>query len=204
MYGLITFSSIKATTERVESDILRPEVTITVSPNNSQFQFALPPDSTLSEDTRNVGDTSGVGGKYSSEDEDTVIDTRDEPEKNRGSPTPLSTNRTDTQRTTEESNPEITVEYYTNAEGQRVKKIIKKHRRIVTTVHKESVERYETTVRNAEQESANNNNTNDEEDLNKAINYTTQLDSESVVVNGSNGIQSDTVLTSPASGRTPL
>ncbi|VDO10100.1 unnamed protein product [Rodentolepis nana] len=211
--GYCIFSSIKATTERVESDILRPDVTITVSPNSSQFQFTQPPDSTPSEDTRNTGDTSGVGGKYSSEDEDTVIDTRDEQEKSRGSPTPHSTNRTDTQRVTEESNPEITVEYYTNAEGQRVKKIIKKQRRIVTTVHKESVERYETTVRNAEQEPTNNNNTNDEEarmtidlilDLNKAINFTTQLDSESVVVNGSTGIQSDTDLTSPASGRTPL
>lgn len=40
--------------------------------------------------------------------------------------------------------------------------------------------------------------------LNKAINYTTQLDSESVVLNGSSSIRSDTVLTSPATGRTPL
>lgn len=47
---------------------------------------------------------------------------------------------------TEENDPEVTVEYYTNEEGQRVKKITQKQRKVVTTIHKESVERFETTV----------------------------------------------------------
>ncbi|KAM3172347.1 hypothetical protein ACTXT7_014722 [Hymenolepis weldensis] len=205
-YGVLC----KATTERVESDILRPDVTITISPNDSQLHSAVPLDSTLTEDTQSKKDANGG----TEDEEDTVIDTRDEQGKGRGSPIPLSTNRTDTQRVTEESNPEVTVEYYTNAEGQRVKKIIKKQRRIVTTIHKESVERYETRqVHNATQESTDTNNGNEDEAritinkllaLNKAINYTTQLDSESVVLNGSSSIRSDTVLTSPATGRTPL
>ena len=38
------------------------------------------------------------------------------------------------------------MEYYTNEEGQRVKKIIQKQRKVVTTIRKESVERFETTV----------------------------------------------------------
>ncbi|VUZ54955.1 unnamed protein product [Hymenolepis diminuta] len=149
-----------ATTERVESDILCPDVTITISPNNSQLQSAVPLDSTLIEDTQSKKDTNGGGRRCSSEDEeDTVVDTRDEQAKGRESPIPLSTNRTDTQRMQ---------------------------------------------VHNATQESTDTNNGNEDEALNKAINYTTQLDSESVVLNGSSSIRSDTVLTSPATGRTPL
>lgn len=83
----------------MESDILRPDVTITISPSNSQLQSAVPLDSTLTEDTQSKKDTSGGDHRRSTEDEeDTVIDTRDEQGKSRESPIPLSTNRTDTQR----------------------------------------------------------------------------------------------------------
>ncbi|KAL5960654.1 Band protein 1 [Taenia solium] len=177
---------LKATTERVESDILYPGVTITVSSSENQAHTS---DSSPADRQRRTSGDITTEGEDQDDDEDTVIETQDD--QDRGStrtPTqatphhsatniPLTCTSTDAQRVTEENDPEVTVEYYTNEEGQRVKKIIQKQRKVVTTIHKESVERFETTA------------------MNRAIHEATKLDSDTFVVNGSSNIRSDVIPT---------
>lgn len=87
----------------MESDILRPEVTITVSPQDGQLHSAAPPDVSFS-GGRQDKDINDRGGSTEDEEEDTVIDAHDEKEKDRTYPhqlsseVPLSSNRTDTHR----------------------------------------------------------------------------------------------------------
>ncbi|CDS37228.1 SPRY domain containing protein [Echinococcus multilocularis] len=200
-----------ATTERVESDILYPGVTITVTTRENQAQSS--DTSPVSSQRRTSGHTSMEGEDQ--EDEDTVIDVQDEQDRgvtstpSRATPqqsatdTPLTYTSTDAQRVTEEDDPEVTVEYYTNEEGQRVKKIIQKQRKVVTTIHKESVERFETTRihhsssadQSGWQNQADNSTVNEDEAMNKAIHQATKLDSDTFVVNGSTNIRSDVIPT---------
>uniref|UniRef100_A0A0R3WS93 Polyprotein n=1 Tax=Hydatigena taeniaeformis TaxID=6205 RepID=A0A0R3WS93_HYDTA len=145
---------LKATTERVESDIRYPGVTITVASREHQD---YPSDSSPVDRQRRASGHCSTEGEDQEDDEDTVIDVQEEQDRGatrtpQATPhqsttdIPLNCTRTDAQRITEENDPEVTVEYYTNEEGQRVKKIIQKQRKVVTTIHKESVERFETTV----------------------------------------------------------
>ncbi|VDD75622.1 unnamed protein product [Mesocestoides corti] len=213
--GLNGVLQLHATTERVESDIHLAEVTITVNEKDPVVLSHQPPAGSHEEAMGDHEDEEEE--EEEDEEEDTVIcaasdaetaasrDHANDGRRRRPRKTSAETRLDSTKVQTEEGDPEVTVEYYTNEEGQRVKRIIQKHRKVITTIRNESVERFETTrvFTSSSQDGSNQpspsegSNVNEDEALNKAIHETTKLDSDTFVVNGSSDIRSDSAPTIP-------
>ncbi|KAL7054526.1 hypothetical protein AAHC03_025996 [Spirometra sp. Aus1] len=177
-----------ANTERVESDVQRQDVTITVATLDRKQSHSLPQEAEISRSNSSVD-----------KDEDTVIRTASETEF--APPPPPMTSYSESVHVEEtHGEPEVQVDYYINEEGQQVKRIIQRHKKVVTTVRNASTERRETkhTVTRSYDSKAPETNginptppENEDEALNRAIQQTTQLDSDAVVINGSSHIRRD-------------
>ncbi|VDK73504.1 unnamed protein product [Dibothriocephalus latus] len=121
-----------ANTERVESDVQRQGVTITVNTLDRKQNHSVSPEAEASPSNSSVD-----------KDEDTVVQKASET----GFATPLvpMTSYSESVHVEEtRGEPVIQVDYYINEEGQQVKRIIQRHKTTVTTVRNASTERRET------------------------------------------------------------